>query len=249
MINFKKTFFGVITLLTSAISFSADFGVMGDVWPIAEPDVRKTIVKDLMKVDANKQNELLKQDAKSFMSRLPKRGYGYAPEKEAKWIDVSVELSQDISAPVKDDMGGYSWKLIAKKGDKINPLKTKSLGQLIYFFNGADPAQVALLKELFEKEPILIMPVEAGAGDMDTTSKLFDRPIFYAPDFMINQFKVQYLPTIAFQGAGTNSYLIKTVAYPQAVSAQQVLEDWDSWPHRPAETAVKVDAIQRAKGE
>lgn len=222
----------LLLLAAPTFSFAVDFGVQGNVWSIAEPDIRKTIIKDVMKVDWEQKNKELTDQSKKFLSQLPKRNFGYPESKTTTLVDVSVKLSQDIKVPVKNSQGGYSWNYLARKGDSVNPLVNQNLGMLLVFFNGADSAQVKLLEELLKIEPLLIMPIEAGAGDLNVTSKGFNRPIFYAPDYMINQFKISYLPTIAFQGLGEQATLIKTVSFPQGVVATDLLKNWDSWPKR-----------------
>lgn len=230
-------------IAVSGTAVAVDFGVQGTVWPIAEPDVRMIIFKDMMKIDQEKLRNQVADDAKSFISRLPKRDFTSAEKTTKSLIDVSVELSQDIKVPVKDDKGNYSWQYLARKGDRVNPLKTKRLGQLLYFFNGSDPAQVKILKDLLEAEPLLIMPIEAGAGDLNETSKYFDRPIFYANDYMINQFHVQYLPTIAYQGINQNSALIESIAYAMPTTAENILSDWETWPKRDKYFGDKIKSL------
>lgn len=222
----------LLLLTLPSIAGAMDLGVQGNIWTIAEPDIRKTIIKEVMKVDWEQKNKELTDQSKKFLSELPKRSFSYPERKLTNLIDVSVKLSQDIKVPVKNSQGGYSWNYLARKGDTVNPLANQRLGMLLFFFNGADERQVKLLENLLKIEPLLVMPIEAGAGDLNVTSKGFNRPIFYAPDYMINQFKINYLPTIAFQGLGEQSTLIKTISFPEGVVATDLLKDWDSWPKR-----------------
>lgn len=237
-----------ILLALPNISNAMDFGVQGNVWPIAEPDIRKTIIKEVMKVDWDQKNKELTDQSKKFLSQLPKRSFEYSDRKITTLVDVSVRLSQDIKVPVKNSQGGYSWNYLARKGDVVNPLANQRLGMMLFFFNGADEQQVKLLENLLKIEPLLIMPIEAGAGDLNVTSKGFNRPIFYAPDYMINQFKISYLPTIAFQGLGEQATLIKTISFPQGVQAQDVLKDWDSWPQKSEYTSSLKSNALNTKG-
>lgn len=222
----------LLLLTFPSIAGAMDLGVQGNIWPIAEPDIRKTIIKEVMKVDWDQKNKELTGQSKKFISQLPKRSFGYSERKITNLIDVSVRLSQDIKVPVKTTQGGYSWNYLARKGDVVNPLANQRLGVLLFFFDGADERQVKLLEELLKVEPLLIMPIEAGAGDLNVTSKGFGRPIFYAPEHMINQFRISYLPTIAFQGLGDSATLIKTISFPEGVQVNDLLSGWDSWPKR-----------------
>ena len=220
----------LILLLSTLPAYAIDLGVAGTTWPIAEQDVRISIVSSAAKTPWQQEQEKMTSSAKNYIDNLPKRTFPPSPEPKLTWLDLSIEINRDIDVPVKNTSGTYSWTQLVPKGTRVNPLATKTLPQALFFFDGNDPKQILQVEELLQKEPTLIMPIEAGQGNINSTTERLKRPVFYASDYMLQQFHIQTLPTLSFQGASPNAHLMASIALPPTTPTKDILYEWTNWP-------------------
>jgi conjugal transfer pilus assembly protein TraW len=185
-------------------SYALDHGAQGTTWPITEVDIRRLLVASASKVDWSKTQQHMKESAAQYLTNLPKRQMPVVNQSQTVWVDPSIQLSSDIQAPVLQVDGSYRWQILYTKGTLVNPLETSRPTTAMLFFDGADPAQVAFVQALLDKEPLRIVPVEAGAGNVQDTHALLRRPVFYASDAMVGRFQLRYLPSLVYTGEGTH---------------------------------------------
>lgn len=186
------------------------------------------MVEDATKTDWTKAQEAVKDSAKNYIENLPKRQL-YSPGKvQTEWIDPSVVLSSDIQAPVKRQDGTYAWKVIAAKGDVVNPLEKFRPVTAFLLFDGSDEAQLKLVKDVLVLEELRVIPVEAGAGNINNSVKELHRPVFYANDGMMSRFQVRYLPSLVYPGYGRHELFLGNTSFSLPYNANEVLEAWPS---------------------
>ena len=127
-----------LPMLTAASA--RDHGVLGQTWPVEEPDLLASIESRLDTLQANGGIERMQREmvAKAeHRVRRPERvgGLGSA-EKARRWsFDPSIVVENDI----RDQKGN----LVAAAGTRVNPLAFVQLKQDIVFVDGDDEAQVA----------------------------------------------------------------------------------------------------------
>jgi len=227
------------TLAGSAVA--KDLGVQGSVWPILERDMREFVVEAASKTDWDAIHEQRKESARTYADRLPKRVWPKVEGTETFWMDPSIELATDIQAPVKGPDGKLVWEVLFTKGTRVNPL-TKvrpSVAQL--FFDGNDPAQVALVEEVLKAEPLRVVPIEAGQGSVLESRKRFNRPVFHATDEAVQRFQLRGLPTLVYTGFGARALYMGITQYAAPYSATAVLSTWPEL-RNPATLAKKPGA-------
>lgn len=210
-----------------AVSAGAkDFGVQGNIWPIVETDIRQLIVESAGQVDWSKAQDEIKDSAKTYLSRLPKRQLPVADRTATVWFDPSIVLTSDIQAPVKQADGSYAWQVLFPKGTSVNPLAQYRPVTAMFFFDGAQEDQVELVRAVLAKEPNRIVPIEAGAGDLKQTNQRLKRSVFYANDAMLNRFQVKNLPSLVFAGEGAHQLHLGITSFALPFNAEQVLSAW-----------------------
>lgn len=207
---------------------ATDLGTQGQIWPIIEKDIREDLVLSASEVDWKAKQEELKENAKGYVDRLPKRNFPLASENKITYIDPSIVLSSDIQAPVEQADGTFKWQVLAKKGTKVNPLQTNRPVTAFLFFNGGDEDQVNLLKAIAKLNPYQVVFVEAGTGSVKVTSELLERPIFHANDVLISKFAIQALPSLVFPGDEPYRDYIAVKQLAKPFSPEYVLNSWSS---------------------
>ena len=219
----------LLPLLLAAVVTSPaakDYGVQGTVFEIVEKDIRQALVESASEVDWNGVNDGIKAEAKTFLSRLPKRGFRVAEQTNTTWVDPSIVLTADTQAPLQQPDGTYAWKVLFAKGTRVNPLERVRPVTAMFLFDGSQPEQVELLKQVLQREPYRVVPVEAGAGDLSTLSEGLGRPIFHASDAMLARFQIRNLPSLLYPGEGERQLYLGVTAYAQPFSAQTVIGTW-----------------------
>ncbi len=131
------------TLIAAAAPFpvaARDYGQLGTVYPVMEPDFLSVIEQRLKAAEASgriaaMQKKLVARTKARVMRPKPVAGIMRAVKARSWAYDPTITIAQDI----RDDRG----RVIATKGQKINPLDHVPLRQSLVFIDGDDPAQVA----------------------------------------------------------------------------------------------------------
>ena len=137
---------GVTLLTLSAVppfvraATARDHGVMGQTWPVIEPDLLATIDTRLKTLEANggiarMQRELAQRTEHRVRNPLPVPGIGATRSARSWLFDPSIYLADDI----RDAKGN----LIAAAGTRVNPLSLVDLKIELVFVDGRDPGQLA----------------------------------------------------------------------------------------------------------
>lgn len=239
----RKPIIAMLGMLSLASVQAKDLGVQGNVWPIVEIDMRQLVAESASRADWGKVREEMTSSAKNYLDRIPGRILPAASETKTTWFDPSVVLTSDIQAPVESPDGTYSWKVLFPKGTKVNPLKTHRPLTAFLFFDGSKEDQVALVKAVLAKEPLRVVPVEAGMGKIKQTNETLKRPVFHANDAMINRFHVTNLPTLVYPGSGAQSLYLGITQFGPPLDPLQVLKLWPA--PKPADTPISIHGSAR----
>ncbi|KAA5971648.1 type-F conjugative transfer system protein TraW [Pantoea sp. M_9] len=130
-------------LLLCACARAADLGTWGDVYPVAEPDLLDTLRGRLAEME--KSGELARHQAAlrdGIAARAlrpdPVAGLGRAGAHRTHFADPTFTVPEDIVTP--------DGAVIARRGDRVNPLESLPFTQTLWFIDGDDPQQVAWVK-------------------------------------------------------------------------------------------------------
>ena len=137
-----------------------------------------------------------------FWARKSSNGLPRTVEARERYLDPSVEIQQTITTP--------DGSVIARAGDRINPLELMPFDQVLAFFDPADAAQVRWLTELVAQEAghrVVAMASQLGSVDgLEGLGRLSDQvgtPIFELRDDVRERFHVRSVPTVV-RAEGTN---------------------------------------------
>lgn len=221
-----KKILASLALLCPLFAPAKDLGVQGMVWPITELDIRQMMVESAGRTDWTAAQDELKDSAKHYLERLPKRMLGSPDKTQTAWFNPSIVLSSDIQVPVKQSDGAYTWQVLAPKGSKVNPLEKYRPLTALFFFDSANADQLKMVQEVLAREPDRIVPIEAGAGDLKVVHELLARPVFYANDAMMNRFQIRYLPSLVYPGEGAQELLLGVTSFAAPYPSDEVLRAW-----------------------
>ena len=117
-----------------------DFGVRGATWPVAEPDLLVRIEARLVAMRDSGELARLADEARERARRRleapgPVAGIAPARVERARRHDPSIVAEHDIRAA--------DGTLLARAGERVNPLDRASLTRELLFIDGRRPAEVA----------------------------------------------------------------------------------------------------------
>ncbi|MEN3262956.1 type-F conjugative transfer system protein TraW [Sodalis endosymbiont of Spalangia cameroni] len=151
-----------------------DFGRLGEVYPVAEPDMLDTLTeraKSLVDSGAWAQEmDAFRQRVERNSQRpAPVEGIGKSIHYSERFFDPSVVLSGDLQ-----DMDG---RVFARQGEVINPLATVPFAQTLYFIDGDDADQVAWMQR--QRPQTLMVKIILVNGDIPRTSTTLDSRVYF----------------------------------------------------------------------
>jgi hypothetical protein len=182
----------------SILDSPKDFGNEGAVFAIEEKDFFLEVQERAAKVDWNKKVEHAKQ---AYWDKQTPYTIPVSSEYKFHDVDMTVVVSQDIYAE-------YNGKkhVIAKAGDRFNPLDQPSMGQFnrrILVFNPNDKKQSEWAKKqvssslAINERPVIMLTelmTENKEKTFSTLEERFRMPIYLLQDKVITTFNLTRVP-------------------------------------------------------
>ncbi|MFS7282038.1 type-F conjugative transfer system protein TraW [Serratia proteamaculans] len=167
-------------LLTTGLMFSPgmsakDLGSRGHLFPIAEPDLLEFIAKRLGSMEESGELERLKTEAVERVKRnavrpSPVPGLTPASEDRTFTYDPSMVVSETLT-----DMQG---RVIARKGDKVNPLdKVPSYRSTLLFLDSDNKTQMQWVKK--QIAPLTDFKIILVNGNVREASDALEEPVYF----------------------------------------------------------------------
>ncbi|HHY1018485.1 TPA: type-F conjugative transfer system protein TraW [Klebsiella michiganensis] len=172
MIRFRR--YLLASCLLSPLTYAADLGTWGDLWPVREQDMLELITQRLQGLQQSGQwdktmGEFKQRVIENSQRPAPVEGLHRAEKYAQRWFDPSIRLTEDL----KDNEG----RVFAHQGELINPLKTVPFMQTLYFINGDDPDQIAWMKR--QVPETLMSKIILVRGSVPDTSAALDSRIYF----------------------------------------------------------------------
>ncbi|HGJ5881471.1 type-F conjugative transfer system protein TraW [Arsenophonus nasoniae] len=162
-----------VALFISQLACARDFGVTGEIWPIAERNILTLIEGRLTQLmnDGSWEKEMraFKTRVRHHAQRPEPVGLTVAQHYSERFFDPSIRLSEDL----KDDKG----RVFAPKGKLFNPLKFIPFNQTLYFIDGDDPKQVAWMQA--QQPQTLLYKIILVGGDVAKAADSLNRRVYF----------------------------------------------------------------------
>lgn len=182
-------------ILASHLS-AKDLGVMGDIYPIEEPDFLEFLQSRAAVIEKNGglqqlQNKM-QQDAVQYRDRpKPVSGIQTTHDNKSWDFDPSIVLDHDVLTP--------EGKVIAVAGTHVNPLVYISLKKTLIFYDADDEAQVkwAVAQDIQRKGQDKLILVN---GRLLSEEKRFGKPIYFdQKGLLTTRFSIKHVPATVSQ--------------------------------------------------
>lgn len=181
-------------LFWNAIVFGTDLGVIGQVFPIVEPDLLQQIKSHLSAMQKNGELDRkmaeFNQPHAINVTTVHDRNIQEATSYHKRLFDPTVILSHDLHDPA-----GH---IIAHAGTRINPLSHRQLGKPLLFFDGSQASQLAWVEQyLKQKRAAQLILV---GGDVDKASLQLKKHCYAdMTGALTERFKLKVVPALLTQ--------------------------------------------------
>lgn len=158
---------------------------LGPVWPIAEEDLRTTIMTRV------------RERLPELQDRLENSLRTYrAPSVPRPTTDTARTLLVDPSITVDTDVVTPGGRLIARAGDRVNPLRALPLLRTYLIINAADPRQLAWAARHVEAARPRAATVLLTEGNLQTAAEVLPpgTTLFPAPTDLFARFPIESVP-------------------------------------------------------
>lgn len=192
--------------LPSFLLHADDLGVKGRLFDVIEIDFRAFLIQSAHdNVDMDEIKREMIDDSRKFYRELPNFHLPISKAYVEKFIDPTRVYEDDFWNLKKGANGKFVWYKMVDAGTEVNWLKGNVAPFPIYVvFDFQSSAQKKFFKDVFDLvvNPYFV-PVFTG-GDISEVNKYFDRPITYLNHALINEYDIEYTPTIVKRGDGSN---------------------------------------------
>jgi conjugal transfer pilus assembly protein TraW len=216
---------GVLALVQ--VAQAKDLGVQGKAWDITEVDVRQLMVESAARVDWDAANEQAKESAEQYTQNLPRRSMPVAERTQTRWVDPSMTLASDIRVPVRDEKTGrWSWQVLYRKGQNVNPLATHRPLTAMLFFDARDRDQVTFVQQALVRNPYGLVPVEVSGENFKDLATLLGRPVFYANQPLVERFSIQHAPSVVYPGKAEHALHLGVTSFGRPFRTDELEQAW-----------------------
>lgn len=189
-----------LTLVATALlafSVSAqDLGVIGPVYPIAEPSLLEVIMAKLRNAEASGVLGQLQRDAQARTKRgieqpEPIATVSRTTRPRTHYYDPSMVVPYAIT-----DADG---RIIIAPGTTVNPLDTVSLSKHLLFFDARDAEQVKRARALLDQHSGRVKLILTGGSYLDLM-KRWKMPVFFDQQGLLTtKLRIQHVPALVYQ--------------------------------------------------
>ncbi|MBI4294461.1 MAG: type-F conjugative transfer system protein TraW [Betaproteobacteria bacterium] len=189
------------TLVAAAIllSFAAraqDLGVIGPVYPIAEPSLLEVILSKLREAEATGVLARLQRDTQANVRRGIEQP---APVARITKTTKARSFYYDPSIVVPYAITDADGKVIVAPGTKVNPLDTVSLSKTILFIDARDAAQVGRARSILDEHGGKVKLILTGGSYLDLMRRL-KRPVFFDQQGRLtDKLGIRHVPALVTQ--------------------------------------------------
>ncbi len=189
-----------VALAASAlVAFSAqaqDLGVIGPVYPIAEPSLLDVILAKLRDAEATGALAKLHRDARTGITRGIENPAPVAKiTKTSKARSFYFDPSIVVPAAITDADG----RVLVAPGTRVNPLDTVSMSKQLLFIDARDAAQVGRAKTLIEERGGKVKVILTGGSYMDLMRR-WKRPVFFDQQgTLTDKLGIRHVPALVTQ--------------------------------------------------
>ena len=165
----------VVATVATTPTRAQDLGVIGPVYPIAEPSLLDVI---LAKLRAASDDGTLARLQREALARIRQGIDDPAPVAGLVRTRHPRHFHHDPSIVVEEAIRDAEGRVVVPPGTVVNPLDTVPLSQALLFFDARDRDQVAEARRLIDARHGQVKPILTGGSYLELMRR-WRRPVYY----------------------------------------------------------------------
>jgi conjugal transfer pilus assembly protein TraW len=185
-----------VAMLLSLAVRAHDLGVIGPVYPIAEPSLLEVILARLRDAEASGVLARLQRDAQArAKNQIEQPAAIVKLTKTTKARSFLYDPSIVVPYAILDADG----KLLVPPGTTVNPLDTVSLSQALLFIDARDTAQVKRASGILDERGGKLKVILTGGSYLDLMRR-WKRPVFFDQQgTLTDKLGIRHVPALVTQ--------------------------------------------------
>ena len=195
-IHHARTALVVFAMLLSFVARAQDLGVIGPVFPIAEPSLLEVILSKLREAEATGVLARIQRETQANVKRGIEQP---APVERITKTIKARSFYYDPSIVVPYAIADAEGKVIVPPGTRVNPLDTVSLSKALLFIDARDPAQVGRARSILDERGGKVKVILTGGSYLDLMRR-WKRPVFYDQQGALSEkLGIRHVPALVSQ--------------------------------------------------
>lgn len=164
----------LLVLAFPLFSSAKDLGTLGHLFPIAEPDLLTFIGQRLQGMKESGELDRIQREAEARV-----KAHAVRPDPVAGLTPAVKDRSfrYDPTFTVQETIRDMKGNVIARAGDRVNPLDKVPYSETLYFIDGDNPAQMRWVKQqLAGQQNFKVILVK---GNIRDSSLALDEPVYF----------------------------------------------------------------------
>ena len=164
----------LLALAFPLFSSAKDLGTLGHLFPIAEPDLLAFIGQRLQGMKESGELDRIQREAEARV-----KAHAVRPEPVAGLTPAVKDRSfrYDPTFTVQETVQDIRGNVIARAGDRVNPLDKVPYSETLYFLDGDNPVQMRWVKQqLTGQQNFKVILVK---GNIRDSSLSLDEPVYF----------------------------------------------------------------------
>lgn len=190
----------VMLIAATAPLHAREIGVIGPVYPIAEPDLLEEILARLRAASedgtlARLQRQALAGVRQSVEHPAPVTGVARTTQARHFYFDPSIVVQEAIR-----DIDG---RVLVAPGTRVNPLDVVALSQALLFFDARDAKQLLHARKLIDERDGKVKVILTGGSYLELMRR-WQRPVFYDQQgALTTKLGIRQVPALVTQEGAT----------------------------------------------
>lgn len=186
---------GLITVCPCLVAWGSNDS-LGPTYPITEADMLEEIQSKLKSMEKSgrlgqMQKEAIERSKQSIERPAAVKGVVKTRQARTFYFDPSWLVPRDITAP--------DGQIIARAGDRVNPLDYVPLSNHLLFFDQSDPKQVKKAAEIMKRFKGAVKPILV-AGEPLTLTRQWKRQVYFDQSgHLVRRFGIKQVPALVSQ--------------------------------------------------
>ena len=186
----------VATTCLAALANAQDLGVIGPVYPIAEPSLLEVILSKLRDEQASGRLAKRQRDAQANATRAVEQPQAITTVNRAR---TARTFYYDPSIVVPYAITDAEGRIIVAPGTRVNPLDTVSLSKHLLFFDARDRHQLTRARALIDQHRGKVKIILTGGSYLDLMRR-WKQPVFFDQQgVLIEKLRIQHVPALVYQ--------------------------------------------------